>query len=615
MNVLYWKNNVQNESVLNWIEYGVPIEFTNTPEPFKCANRKFNQEEANFLDQEISRLLKLKYISAGCSDYISPINVVPKRNSFRLVTDLRFINSYTKTRSFRNENIEDVLEAIKPSDNLVTFDIEDGFFNIRTRPEHSKYLAFKWKNNTYRWNVLPFGWCSSPYFFCKIVRSFVGFLRQRDIRVVSYVDDFLLAAEVSEIVSHRDFAINELKQFGFKLNEKKSELTPSVRKKFIGFVVETDASANEVKISIPRDRIKKVKSNIRRALNKKEISARGLARIAGQLISMTKAIIPTKLLLRNTYRLLGTKSSWQEILPLTPNVQNDLAWWLDALDHWNGKSVSSSLTEWVTLETDASLEGWGSRLTDSQGIVKYAQGFWSLNMRQKHSNLREMTAVFLSLKTFINELSGKSVLILSDNISTVAYINMQGGPSPSLTNIATNIWSLIVTNHIEVKMRHLSGNRNYVADQLSRYSSKYEWMLHPKLFQYLDKIWGPHTCDRFASYLTTQITMYNSFHADPMTGGIDALAQMNWHTENNFVNPPVRLMNKVLDKIASEKATATVIAPEWTAMQWCRKLRLMSIRPPIKLPKAKFFCIPKGLQIPEPLRNQKWKWFAWRISG
>ena len=615
MNYQYWQEHVTHKCVLDWIKFGVPIEFETTPQTFHCANRKFSKKEANFLDQEVSRLLRCKYISLSDSQFISPINVVPKRKSFRLVTDLRVINSHTRTNTFRNENIDDVLETVTPNDHLITFDIEDGFFNIRLRPDHSKYLAFKWKNNVYCWNVLPFGWSSSPFYFCKIVRAFVGYLRHKDVRIVSYVDDFILASGKEDIVKHREFVLNELKNFGFKLNKDKSELEPSTKKKFIGFVIETDATAGQVKISIPKDRIHKVKQDIRRILKQVEVTARFLARVAGQLISMTKAIVPTKLLLRNVYRLLSSRKDWKSRLIINDNVKKDLIWWLESLDHWNGKAFKSVATEWLTLETDASLEGWGSRLTDAFGHQKHAQGFWSTKMRQKHSNEREITAVLLSLKTFVTELTNKSVLVLSDNISTVAYINMQGGPSQNLTNITTNIWTFIVKNQIDVKVKHLSGNMNYVADQLSRLSSKYEWMLNPSIYQYLDRVWGPHTCDRFASYLTTQCIKYNSAHADPTSSGIDALVQMDWNKENNFINAPLRLLDKVMSKIESQMSVATVIAPEWRAMQWCSKLRRMSICPPIKLPKAKLFCIPLGLQVPEPLRNKKWKWYAWRISG
>ena len=138
-----------------------------------------------------------------------------------------------------------------------------------------------------------------------------------------------------------------------------------------------------------------------------------------------------------------------------------------------------------------------------------------------------MAAILLSLETFANDLSGKSVLILSDNVSVVAYINMHGGPSRNLTNIATKIWSFMVQNQIEAKLKHLR-RKNYVADQLSRYSSEYDWMLFPNIFRYLDTLWRPHTCDRFASHLLAQCIKYDSIHADQASSGIIELVQMDW---------------------------------------------------------------------------------------
>lgn len=613
MNVDYWKKHITNQSVLKWVQEGVPALFDTQPKTFTSNNRKFTKREADFIDLEVSRLLKNKYISKCYSEYISAINVVPKPNKkLRLVTDLRTINSHSAKKSFKNENIDDVIQTVKPDDLFVTFDIKDGFYNIPLRKEDSKFFSFKWKNVTYCWNVLCFGWSLSPYFFCKIIRSFVGYLRENNLRIISYVDDFLLPANVVDISSHKEFALSELKKFGFILNEPKSQLTPTVKKKFIGFFVETDAAANTIKISIPKDRIIKVKKDIKRALKSGLVTARFLACIAGQLISMTKAIIPTKLLLRNVFRLLASKQSWKDKLILTNSVQKDLSWWLEALNHWNGRAYSSLPPTWVTMETDASREGWGGRLV---GGHQKAQGFWNSNMRLKHSNEREMTAVFMTLKTFLKEIKNKSVLILSDNIATVAYINMQGGPSPALTNIATNIWRIVVENNIQIQARHLRGIKNKVADELSRLPSHYEWMLNPTIFQYLDSIWGPHTCDRFASHNTCQLIYYNSLYADPSTSGIDALAQMNWAEHNNFVNPPLHLLNKILNVIIQQKAEATVIAPQWRAMQWHRILKELSTNPPIRLPKVKYFCIPMGMQIPEPFKNKKWKYFAWRISG
>ena len=56
-------------------------------------------------------------------------------------------------------------------------------------------------------------------------------------------------------------------------------------------------------------------------------------------------------------------------------------------------------------------------------------------------------------------------------------------------------------------------------------------ILHPNLFKLLDQYWGPHHVDSFASLMTTQLPVYNSWFRDPMLAGADALAQKDWTCE------------------------------------------------------------------------------------
>jgi len=126
---------------------------------------------------------------------------------------------------------------------------------------------------------------------------------------------FIIGAHELNIESQRNFVLEELQKFGLQINSEKSCLTPSQKVKFIGFVIETNANENSVHLTISKDRISKVKRDIKRALKHGHVSARFLARIAGQLVSMTKAIIPTKLFLRNViYIAFSHKSPAGKIL-------------------------------------------------------------------------------------------------------------------------------------------------------------------------------------------------------------------------------------------------------------------------------------------------------------
>ena len=160
-------------------------------------------------------------------------------------------------------------------------------------------------------------------------------------------------------------------------------------------------------------------------------------------------------------------------------------------------------------------------------------------------------------------------------------------------------------------MKHLPGQQNLRADALRRMKSTYKWMLHPKLFEILNKKWGPFNVDRFASMSTRQMEKYNSYYLDPYTAGVDALAQ-KWKGQKNCVNSPFALIGKVLRKVEKEKWQATLIAPRWPGQQWYPLLRKMLRDYPIRLPSQSFLKVSAN---PEVSKNRWWKTYDWKISG
>ena len=122
-------------------------------------------------------------------------------------------------------------------------------------------------------------------------------------------------------------------------------------------------------------------------------------------------------------------------------------------------------------------------------------------------------AVVFALKSFPH--LANHVQVLTDNITTAAYINHLGGSSNTLSPLVNAIWMEAYNNNITLQAKYLPGTRNLMADALSRVSTQYEWQLHPALFRYVDQIFGPNTIDRFASLTTAQLPLYNSLYRDP----------------------------------------------------------------------------------------------------
>lgn len=606
-----WNDINASPTIIDWITNGVKIPFTHKPDPFELNNYNLPKKHHAFIDSEIQSLLESGAIQQCDSKphCISPINCVPKKGGkLRLVIDLRKLNSHCSTDACQNEGIHTVKELIRPKDKLFSIDLKQGFLHIPVHSDHTTYLGFTWRGRWYKYCSLPFGLCCSNYFFVKCIRPIIAHLRQQGIRITVFIDDFLVMVSANEAQKVKELVLDTLQKLGWCINWEKSQLVPSHSVVFIGYIIDTNGEFPT--LCITKSKVNHLKKDIRRALSAPYITARVLARISGSCIAMTKAIVPGKLFLRNIYRLLARRRSWDDTLELDDPASEDLRWWLEALQGWNLQPVVVRPID-VQIQTDASHLGWGAALGDH-----HAAGYWDKSVALQPSNYREMLAILLALKSFAPMIEHKSVQIQTDNISSVAYVNNMGGPSAQLTDIAKAIWQEAYHLGIHLQATHLAGKLNVLADYLSRIRHPYEWQLHPRLFQYIDETMGPHSIDRFAALHNTQLPVYNARYYDPGAQAVDALAQQDWGDHLNWVNAPFRLIPRVLQIVQNQQAEATIIAPHWPAMPWYRKLVKMAVMPPFRIPNSPRTMWRKGHSYtPEPCKNPKWAIYAWRVSG
>ena len=94
-----------------------------------------------------------------------------------------------------HEDINTVRGFCNCGSELVTIDLKSGFHNLTVNNTSRELLGFKLDGTYYRFSTLVFGLSWSPYIFAKTIRSVVKYLREKDIRVVAYVDDFCVIDE------------------------------------------------------------------------------------------------------------------------------------------------------------------------------------------------------------------------------------------------------------------------------------------------------------------------------------------------------------------------------------------------------------------------------------
>jgi len=606
-----WKLLTSNPILIDWISNGVTLPINEQPPSYELPNRQLSDKYTQFVDAELKTLVEQGSIEKV--DFkpwcVSPIGVVPKKGSkLRLVCDLRKFNLACQAPKFTYENIDTVLDLVESQDKFVSVDLQNGFHHVLVREEDRKYLGICWRGVYYQWRVLPFGCNSSPYFFCKILKPVSQFLREKGLRLIIYVDDILLIGSAKDIERNKIVLLQCLKDLGWYIKPEKCSLVPTSRIGFIGYTIDSNGDGGFPVLKVNSERVRKLKRDLKRLVTQGQCTKRQLARVAGQCVSMSRAVLPAKLLLRNTYRLLSQKFAWDDILKLDIPTLQDLKWWISALESWNG-FVLKPHKDSIQMETDASATGWGCCIGSME-----TSGLWDRSMKFRPSNFRELAAVYLGIKSFGSILQGKAVTVLSDNITTCAYLNHLGGPVRDLTKLAQAVWALVFKLDIDLRAHYLPGKLNVQADGLSRQKCLYEWKLNPGLFRHIDRMFGPHTVDRFASFQTRQLPRYNSRSFDPETEGIDALSQGNWEQEMNFVNAPFRLIPKVLSVVQNQAAVATIIAPWWPNQIWFNKLLRMSVRPPVRIPNNHKAIRFYGTGA-EPLKNRKWKIYAWKVSG
>ncbi len=430
--------------------------------------------------------------------FYSPYFIIPKKGGgLRPILDLRVLNRALHKLPFKMLTHRRMIKCIQPQDWFAAIDLKDAYFQVLILPRHRPFLRFVFEGRAWQYRVLPFGLSLSPRVFTKVVEGALTPLREVGVRILNYLDDWLILAQSREqLGDHRDLVLRHLNQLGLRVNWEKSKLSPVQRISFLG--VELD-SVSMTALSSFRGR------NV--------IPLKQFQRLLGHMASAA-AVTPLGLLhmrpLQHWLHSRVPRWAWRHgtlRVGISQQCRRSLSPWTDLAFLRAGVPLEQ-VSRHTVVTTDASSTGWGATCNGQA-----ASGLWTGRRLLWHINCLELWAVHLALRQFRPLLLGKHVLVRTDNSAAVSYINRLGGiRSHRMSQLARHLLLWSHTQFKSLRAVHIPGQPNRAADALSRQLTfPGEWRLHPETIRL---IWSPPTAS---------CTWYVPWPRAPS-------AQTHWHT-------------------------------------------------------------------------------------
>jgi hypothetical protein len=402
------------------------------------------------------------------------------------------------------------------------------------------------------------------------------------------------------VIMHEDLetlrrATAEIVQFvswlGWTVNLKKSVMEPKQVFVYLGM----EWNTVEMSIRMTKKKNKVLKKELKKWTNWTRggvtVKVRDLATIIGKLSATRAQHEEASLYLAKMNRMKSVavhSGGWNGKVKLSQVLLADLAWWRRAIRE-NKPNNIMAFQPTVTVWTDASTTGWGALCTTIQGGDRMMYGWW--NPKTEVANcLRKLNAVIRTIRqalvtNMIQE--GVDILVRSDNTNVCFNLNKKRSGWRMRKTVKTFVqW--LKERRIRIWCEHIAGEKNTIADSLSRLSHSGDYHLRRGVLQKVEELLGETVeVDLFASKENKQKAKYCTVEKDWNVNMIarDAMS-IEWKGFKALVHPPIRMMVRALLKIQRDKTRAIVIVPTWKGQLCTNLLRGMLVKDVVNLGKC-----------------------------
>ncbi|GBN11484.1 Transposon Ty3-I Gag-Pol polyprotein [Araneus ventricosus] len=123
-------------------------------------------------------MLKEDVIKSSESPWSSPVVLVKKKNGeWRFCMDYRRLNKVTKKDVYPLPRIDDALDCLVGARIFSIMDLKSGYWQVELDDKDREKTAFVTPDGLFDFKVMPFGLCSAPATFERMMDSVLGGLK------------------------------------------------------------------------------------------------------------------------------------------------------------------------------------------------------------------------------------------------------------------------------------------------------------------------------------------------------------------------------------------------------------------------------------------------------
>lgn len=361
INRLFERPGACHESLMEakgYILFGISSQLTTLPAPTHYRN-------SSTLDAVLPECWDQlqKYMALGAVEEIheSPIlchpllAVIKEGCNPRMCLDLsRNFNEFLDPQHFNLQAIHTAVEISTPYCYYAKLDLSSCFLTFPLSPAFAAMMTFRFGGKFYRFNNMPFGLSSAPRIASLLLDVVSSVLYDKGVRHTRYLDDFLFIGTTPEAVTlSLIIACQVFESFGLMLNTKKIE-GPSQQMPFLGLLLDSVAQT----VSLPASKKADAKALISSILAKERVTSKTLRSLLGKLSFLSSVLPAARPFMRQCIDA-ASNPNFSRPRRLSNSFKQELRFWLENLDVWDGTRKWMLSAEPFVFASDASTEGFG----------------------------------------------------------------------------------------------------------------------------------------------------------------------------------------------------------------------------------------------------------------